>query len=639
MKEMNNQRFLIGLALALASLAGTSQAQVANGSFETGALTGWTTGGTGRVAVLENSNVRVGAAAAPMPAVPHGSRFVALSTGPGTLTSNGSQIDGNSTNDFDVARLSTTVPFSGRPAVLVFDWNFASSEANASPPYDDFFDVRINNVVVFSGSVFNATNNTSNYPDVPVTGRGTVNWNINLGVLNTVQLTQGVGPWRRACLPIAAATSGSYNLALQFQVADQGDGTVDSTLMLDNVRVQSACDASPGLDLAQITNTSGSAVEVKGSGFVFRPVDQRLVASNRNGGTVQVFVSSANLATTNPSAIEQVVIRTASGYSSVAGLAISAGGQIQGVDISDDGAWIAIAARETPADNLEIYRYQRSTAALVKVTNTSGCENRNPVISEGSTVLAFESTCASLTSLGSTRKVVYARFSGATPTFRVIPAGNCTSRAPTLSRSGKYIAMESTCNPPGRSNGDGNMELFAYDAADNGNANANWRQVTNTTGSATFHFGISLNEATGNFSALEAVFISSASLVGSTNSDGSTEVYRWVGNSTQSNNGTLTQVTTNTLTGKHYTQVALATANDYFSFERIDAASGSIEVGTGRSTTAGGGTTVVAIGGNYLGLGVAETTTHVLVPFVAAEDFTGTNADGNYELFQGSVAK
>lgn len=637
MKGIHRPRLLLGLAFVLAGVAGTSQAQVANGSFETGTLAGWTTSGTGRVAVLENSNVRAGSAAAPMPAVPDGSRFVAISTGPGNLGGSGSQIDGNSTNDFDSAQLNGSLSFSGRPAVLVFDWSFASSEANASPPYDDFFDVRINNVVVFSGSVFNATANTSNYADVPATGRGTVNWNINLGVLNTVQLTQGVGAWRRACVPIAAATTGNYTLPISFRVGDQGDGTVDSTLLLDNVRVQASCDPGLGAGVDQLTFTSGALVERKGPGFVFTPVDQRLAASNRNGGTHHVLVSSANLSGDAPGGFEQVFLRSGTSYSRI-GPVMTASGRVQDVAISDDGNWIAIAARPGATGNTEIYRVQRSNGATVQMTDTgaASCENSNPVISEGTPVLVFESTCNALTGQGSTRKVVYRR--GTVATLRVIPAGNCMSRSPSITGAGRFIGMESSCNPPGRSNATFNNELFVFRTnSDSITTSSRWRQVTVTT--AGTHFSLSLADTSDDFDDVEGVFVSDGSLVGSGNTDGSTEVFRWVGNGTTSNNGSLVQVTDNSGTGKYYTQVRTAGSSDYFSFERIDFSSGTMEIGVGLSTLNGGNLTPLVVGDAFLGLGVAETTTEVLVPFIGTGNTSGQNADGNYELFLGRVSK
>lgn len=627
--------------LALAVVAAPAAAQVANGSFETGDLTGWTAGGTARVAVVQNVNFRTAAnAAAAMPPVPNGTRFAALSTGPDTISNTTvGNIDGNAYNDFDMATLNGTIVYSGRPAVLVFDWNFASSERSQSTPYDDYFDVRISNShTVLSGSAAITSNNDSPFPDVAVTGLGNVNWTMNAGVLNGVSLTQGVGAWNRACVPIPTATAASYSLPVSFRVFDQRDSTVDTVLLIDNVRVQGACDVSPGADVTQVTATTGSQTTVKGGGFVFTPAQARLVAANRSSGAVRIFGSSANVTGDNPNVITQPFLRTSTGYSRLGSLTVSAGGTVQAVNLSDNGNWAVVAVKTSEAENLEIYRYQISTGTLTRVTTTANCENRNPSINDAGTLLVFESTCNAITGQGTARKVVYTRF--ATPTvWYVLPAGNCTSRNPSLSTDGRYIGMESVCNPPGRSNSDANVDLFVFDTTSNQiTTDTRWRQVTLTTGAAT-NFSLSLSSATGNFNTLEAVLISSASLVGSTNTDGTTEVFRWVGNNTTSNNGTLTQVTTNSTTGKYYTQALLASANDYFSFERLDAVSGTVEVGAGLSTAAGGNVTAVTIGGTFLGLGVAEDATNVYVPFVAAEDITGGNADGNYEVFQGRVAK
>ena len=636
------------VALAVMALASTTaSAQIANGSFEGGSLAGWTASGTGQVLSIQNTNVRNGGAAAPMPAVPDGTYFAALSTGPGARVAGGALIDGNSTNDFDPAVLTGSLTYSGRPAVLIFDWNFGSAEPSQGTPYDDIFDVRINGVVVFSGSTTVTSNNISTYPDVP--NGASVNWTLNAGILNGTAITRGFGAWRRTCVPIAAATTGTYTLPVAFRVADQADNTVDTVLLVDNVRVAGACDISPALDITQITNTSGSVVEQKTGGFIVRPVQSRLAAINRDGGTVQAFLSTANLTGDNPNALEQVFIRSGTTVSRITGLPISAGGQIQSVNVSDNGTWVVVAARPTSADNFEIYRYNRGgVGTLFQVTNTTGCSNTNPVINDAGTQIAFESTCAALTGLGTTRRVVRAVMTAAavppsvTATALPAVAGACTSRNPTITTTGFYIGMETTCTAPGRSNADGNTELvvFASGAAWNQAVAtaANWRQVTTTTGAVT-NFSLSLNDTTGNWNTLEGALISSGNLTGA-NADGSTEVFRWVGNNTSANNGTLTAVTTNAVTGDYYTQVFLVGASDYFSFERLNATNGIIEIGEGLSTTAGGAITVVAAGGTFLGLGVAETGTRVIVPFVAAEDILfGQNPDENYELFIGGVTK
>lgn len=627
------------LLLAGLLLAPAAQAQVANGSFETGDFTGWTVGGTGRAAVVQNINFRTSSnGAAPMPAVPQGSRFAALSTGPGNTGGSAVNLDANAYSDFDVVSLTGNIVYSGRPAVLMFSYNFASSEPDQATPYDDIFDVRVGASTVLTGSVTLSSGNSSPFPDFPNPGIGTVNWTINAGVLNGTSLTRGVGQWRRICLPLEGATTGTYSIPVSFRVADQRDSQVDSALLIDNVRVAGACDDSPGVTVVQRTQTAGSTVEIKGSGFVYRPVQQYQAASNRAGGTVQAFISSANLTGTNPNVIEQPIIRTASGYQAIPGLAISNGGEVQSINLSDDGNWVVVAARPTSGDNLEIYRYNRNdSTSLLQMTDTTGCSNRNPVISTGSApIVAFESTCNSLTGDGTLRKVVYI-VGNATGTPREIPEGNCPSMNPSISSNGDFIGMESSCNPPGRVNGDGNMELFVFRTASNQpGTSSRWRQVTNTSGSANQHFSLSLANSSDNFGNTAGIFISNANLT-SGNTDGSTEVFRWQGSGTTSNNGSLTRVTDNPVTGRHYTQVQLASLSNWFAFERIDALSGAIEVGAGN--TGSGTPQPVAIGGTFLGLGVAETATEVIVPFVAAEDITGDNPDANYELFEGRITK
>src|SRR5690606_27370222 len=157
------------LLLLLACLCGAAHAQPVNGGFETGALTPWTRGTQNQAAVVQSSNFSPGPVAAP-----GGTRFVALSNGPGQRSSTARNIDGNGTTDYDLTTLQQTFTFTAAvsPARLVFAWNFPTSEQDQPGQFDDVFDVltTINGVTnrVFSGSSCkNDGSSFSPFPNVP----------------------------------------------------------------------------------------------------------------------------------------------------------------------------------------------------------------------------------------------------------------------------------------------------------------------------------------------------------------------------------------------------------------------------------------------------------------------------------------
>ncbi|MDW8479150.1 MAG: hypothetical protein RML12_04005 [Xanthomonadales bacterium] len=173
------------LAALLAATAppGLPAQVIPNGGFESG-LAGWTVGGTGRVAAIQGSDITGGSFSAFQ-----GSFFAALSTGPGNAGGGAVRIDGNTTDEFDAATLAVTVNIPFRPAVLAFEWSFASSEQDQAAQYDDLFDVMIYQGTpptdptttgrVFSGSSpRNSGTSISNFPDTHILGTTVVNWSI-----------------------------------------------------------------------------------------------------------------------------------------------------------------------------------------------------------------------------------------------------------------------------------------------------------------------------------------------------------------------------------------------------------------------------------------------------------------------------
>src|SRR5690606_13700871 len=238
-----------------------------------------------------------------------------------------------------------------------------------------------------------------------------------IAVRNTM-LRHGVGAWRHACVPIGGLSAGD-SVTLRFAALDQGDTGYDSALLLDHVQIRSSCDATSTESLRQVTDTSGSAVEVKGGGFELRPVDGYPVAANAAGSQV-AFASSANLTGDNPNALRQVFAWNGSAYSRAAGLLLASGGSVQNLSISSLAAarHVAVAARLNATAALHIHRWDRSSGAVETVTPAStpfGCVNENPVISDDGTRIAWESTCAPLNGPAGARKVVFSTARASSP--------------------------------------------------------------------------------------------------------------------------------------------------------------------------------------------------------------------------------
>ena len=198
-----------------------------NGGFESG-LTGWTVGGTGNVEDLQSSNFST--------AIPptEGARYALLSTGPGDEGGPALNLDGNSTNDFDQATMSTSFTVATDSEVS-FDWVFFTSEVNQSSQYDDIFAVTLDGTNILAHSVAKS-GNFSPFPD-------TVGYDGLLYIVNSSGPTDnsrfpvsgGVGgrtPFASFSIPIGPGT-----YTLEFWVADQADRAFDSGLLIDNVQV------------------------------------------------------------------------------------------------------------------------------------------------------------------------------------------------------------------------------------------------------------------------------------------------------------------------------------------------------------------------------------------------------------------
>lgn len=633
------------LAVFLVSLLGCAcdhvAAQVVNGGFETGALTpDWTLGTQNRAAVVQSSNFSPGPVAAP-----GGTRFLAMSNGPGQISGTARNIDGNGTSDFDLTTLQQTVTFTATtsPARLVFAWNFPTSEQDQPGQYDDLFDVQTtvngNTSRVFSGSSCkNDGTSFSPYPNVPCFGSTVLNWTINgPSPITNTSLRYGVGQWQNACVEIPGTVIGSNTVTVQFRIGDQGDGEFDSALLLDDIAIRDSCNAA-ATTLQQITTSSGGFVEVKNGGLEYRPIDNGPALSTDNTGNAFAFASSGNYTGDNPNVLQQVFIRDGT-YSRVTGLTIASGGSVQGVSLSGPtvdslrGRYVAIAATLNASASQQIYRWDRQSSSLSQVTNTSGCSNKNPSISSDGNRIAWETTCATYTGQGATQKIVYSTFSSGSWSGPVnfmaagTPAASCTGSEPHLSRgdNGNFIAMVSNCRLTGNPTPVA-PEIYRYSIS--GSA---WRRITTAPNSQTANFSPSIDAVTGSNAGRYIYFVSDGNYFNITGG-GAPDIYRYdIGAST------LKQVTS-TAAGNGYVSVHQAAdgGGQYFAYEYVNGSTNQFEVGTGNYN---GSVVTLKLGASMeLSLGVDAGIDSGGVPtvvFLSNNDLMSPsqNADGNTEIY------
>ncbi|MGD0353800.1 MAG: CARDB domain-containing protein [Dehalococcoidia bacterium] len=220
----------ISLSAGPASLkkVNASADPIVNGGFETGDLSGWTVAGLGaNVEALSADSFE------PEIAAPEGRYFALLSTGHGEVSlALGPDLDGNTFPDNDTAALWQTFTLLPNqvPATLSFRWNFLSAEVGG---HDDFFMVNLNGSKILTGSVPDAPNYQSPFPDVPPLDE------INYTVIS-YGLTDGSAFDGGACgfIVFSYTIVAPGNYTLEFTVADQEDRFFDSGLLIDAVRLE-----------------------------------------------------------------------------------------------------------------------------------------------------------------------------------------------------------------------------------------------------------------------------------------------------------------------------------------------------------------------------------------------------------------
>lgn len=624
--------------LVLLGACGLAQGQIPlNGNFESGTLANWTPGGDTRAGAIRASYV-TGTIV-----IPEGTWAGAISSGPGQRSSGPLDFDGfGGNNDYDLSWLESTsaVPFN--PAFVAFDWAFASSEQNEPDQFDDVMDVKADGVRIFSRSSCKLNGSSySPFPNANCQNAAVVNNEItNPAALNDVNLRFGPPTFQRACLQIPAAALTDGNVTLRFSVADTNDRNVDSTLFIDDVQIRTSCNEVGSI--VQRTATSGRNIELKGGTFFFRVANARMLASEATGEIV-AFVTNADLGG-NPNLLDQVYTWNGTAFTRATGLNVSSGGGISGLAMSynDSGRYLAIAARLTDTATTQIYRYDRNTNTLTALTSTTGCENGAPTIDGDGGVIAFESNCNGLTGSGTSKKIVV--WNGTSLSASLFgTATGCAMAEPGLTRNnnGRYLVFKSSCVHNG-TNTDLNDEIYRFDrgaaGTNSGTTAGNFTRVTTTAtngtgGPVTINTSAVLDGSAGG---TYIYFISTGNLTPSAanfNADFSPEIFRYqVGASPA-----LTQRTNSS--DSAYVSVDVETDGTLnYAYERISLLNGQFSVGQRRVSGTADLENNLATGFSTNGVRIGRTSSVVpVVNFISSENFLGTNADGNAEVWQGRV--
>lgn len=621
--------------LALLGCAGLAQAQIpVNGNFETGTIANWTAG----------SDLRAGAVRASYVSgtlvIPEGTWAGAISTGPGQRSTGPLDFDGfGGNNDYDLSWLESTSTVTFSPAFVAFDWAFASSEQNEPDQFDDVMDVKVDGTRIFSRSSCKLNGSSySPFPNANCQNASVVNNTINdPAALDGVNLRFGPPTFQRVCLQIPAAALTDNSVTLRFSVADTNDRNVDSTLFIDDVKIRTSCNEVGSI--VQRTATSGRNVELKGGTFFFRAANARLIANDATGEIV-AFVTNADLGS-NPNLLDQIYVWNGTSFARATGINVTSGGGISGLAMShqDSGRYLAIAARLTDTATTQIYRYDRNTNTLTALTSTTGCENGSPTIDGDGNVIAFESTCNALTGSGTAKKIVV--WNGTSLSSSLFgTTTNCAMAEPALTKntSGRYLAFKSTCVHNGV-NTDLNNEIYRFDrgsaGTNSGTTAGNFTRITaeNTSGPAPINTSPVLD---GSANGTYIYFISTGNLTPSAanfNADFSPEIFRY-----QVGAGTPLTQRTNSSDSAY---VGVDTDTDgtlNYAYERISLLNGQFSVGLRRVNGTTDVETNLATGLTTNGVRFGRSNTVVpIVNFISSENFLGTNADLNAEVWQGRV--
>jgi len=597
------------VAGAVLALAGAAAAQT-NGGFENGVLAPWVAGGSAGVEVLQATALN------PSIAPPEGSFFALLSTGPGDRPGDDTgDRDGNGVTEYDTTTLSYIFTTTAPDQAMSLRWAFLTSEQDENDPFDDILEVRVDGVTVLARSV-NKPGGGSPFPDAPAAD-GVARTVTSSGTTNGSSYVDGASPFDQLCVVIASAGSHTVEIA----VADQADQAVDSGVLIDDLRVPSTCAGT-----VQLTDTSGSELELKGGGLEWRPhlSGSRLgsPASVSADGSVVGYLSTGNPTGDNPGAQVQVFVADAD---SIERLTATVDGAARGPSLSATGRWVAFSATDDPVGwnpdgNLELFRRDLLLGVSRQLTATSGCENVAPSLSgaDGGRRIAFMTDCSDLApgfnADGNREVVVWDDLSG----FRLRETVGCTSLGPAISEDGSTVAFISDCDLTG-SNSDRNMELFTL-APDTGTVTQQTVTTVDAVGNPAVSDGPSLS-ADGS----RIAFVSTADLAGA-NPFGSLEAFLWQG-------GGFTQLSDGSPLDLHLV-ARIDRSGTAVAVERLDLSTGAGEVAV---VDVSSGTSTPVAGGDSAQPAVAVDSGTAIVAWESSADPLGLNPDGNVELFRSAT--
>jgi Tol biopolymer transport system component len=283
--------------------------------------------------------------------------------------------------------------------------------------------------------------------------------------------------------------------------------------------------------------------------------------------------------------------------------------------INADGSRVAFQSDTNPlgtnADkSLELFLWDASTG-LTQVTNASVNGTLSPKINAAGNRIVFHSI-ADLTGNNSDGNVEIFRWDSSTGFTQITDStGARNSFTPATNASGDRIVFASDADLLG-SNGDGNSEIFLWDAS------TGLVQITNTTSGAS-------SLPTINAAGDRIAFQSTADLVG-TNSEGNNEIFLW-----GSSSG-FTQITS-TVSAESSGAAINAAGN------RIVFKSNGNLLGTNSDNRfevffwdASGGLTQVT-NSNALSFAPVINAAGNRIAFSSLANFSGSNSDGNNEIF------
>lgn len=434
------------IVLGLLPLAAWGQVPP-NGSFENGNFQDWNLIGADQADVLDAGDIDNQLAPT------DGNFFALISTGPGAVSFNSFQIDGNGTTDYDITVLETQLQFNTYPAYLQFDWSFPTDEEDQLPQYDDVFRVDVDGQTVFGRSSCKPDGGISPFPAATCgpfpNGNNPDPFVDGNGETDGTRLRFGYPDWRRYCQPIPNAIDGANDLTLSFYVGDQADRNFDSALLLDNIRVVSSCEPAGDITVDQLTDADGTDVREKNGSIVATPPTFRDVITDADGEVIAFSAGMEFPTGTNTALHEQVFIRRSSGV--IERVTAFTGNDIQHISLSADGRWLAVAARAVEGAALNIYLYDTDnlTSPPAQVTNTTGCDNRWPSVGNGNDRVVFVTECGGELAGGfnpdGNREVVVWNGSSYVTSAET---SNCTHYEPRLQSAGdrRRAVFASDCN-------------------------------------------------------------------------------------------------------------------------------------------------------------------------------------------------